>query len=374
MAFLNHQMRKIFIVAGARPNFMKVAPLLRAFARMRHFCPLLVHTGQHYDFSMSDVFFHDLDIPKPDIFLGVGSGTHGRQTARILTAFEKTLIAERPALVVVVGDVNSAMACALAAAKLQIKIAHVEAGLRSFDRDMPEEINRIVTDRLSNLLFVSEESGLRNLKREGVAHGKIFHVGNVMIDSLANSLSVIRRSPILKRLGLTGKPYGVVTLHRPSNVDDAATLRRILRILEAACGQTTMVFPVHPRTRKKIQAHGLLARFAKLKKLMTTDPLGYTDFMRLVQASRFVLTDSGGIQEETTFLKVPCMTMRLNTERPSTVQIGSNVLVGNDRDLILDGIGRALSGDWKRSGIPRFWDGKAAVRIAKILEKSFSVY
>ncbi len=359
---------KIMLVAGARPNFIKIAPLLKALKQAPHVETILVHTGQHYDFQMSDVFFKDLAIPKPDVYLNVGSGTHAVQTGRILSAFENVLTKHRPDWVVVVGDVNSSMACALAAVKLQIKIAHVEAGLRSFDRGMPEEINRVVTDRLSDFLFVSEDSGLRNLKREGVARGKVFHVGNVMIDSLVSSLGAIRGSDILKRLGLAGKAYGVVTLHRPNNVDDAASLRETWRILRAVAQKTLIVFPVHPRTRARIDAHGLRGDFRKLKNLKMTDPLGYTDFLRLVQGARFVLTDSGGIQEETTFLQVPCLTMRVNTERPATIETGSNVLVGNDIGLILSGVRRALSGRWKKTGVPRLWDGKAAIRIAKVLK------
>ena len=359
---------KITLVAGARPNFMKIAPLLKALKKIPRVETMLVHTGQHYDFQMSDIFFKDLAIPKPDVYLNVGSGTHAVQAGRILSAFENVLTKHRPDWVVVVGDVNSAMACALAAVKLQIKIAHVEAGLRSFDRGMPEEINRVVTDRLSDLFFVSEDSGLRNLKREGVARGKVFHVGNVMIDSLVSNLGAIRGSGILERLGLTGKAYGVVTLHRPSNVDDAASLRETWRILKAVAQKTLIVFPVHPRTKACMDAHGLRGRFRKLKNLKMTDPLGYTDFLRLVRGARFALTDSGGIQEETTFLQVPCMTMRVNTERPATIETGSNVLVGNDIGLILSGVRRALSGRWKKTGVPRLWDGKAAVRIARVLK------
>ena len=366
-------MIKVAIVAGARPNFMKVAPILRALKKFPRLKTILVHTGQHYDFRMSEVFFKDLSIPRPDVTLNCGPGTHAEQTGKILEAFEKMLLKIKPRLVVVVGDVNSALAASLAAAKLGIRVAHVEAGLRSFDRDMPEEINRLVTDRLSDLLFVSEESGLRNLKREGVAQGKVFHAGNVMIDSLVSSLGAIRRSKVLVRLGLRAKSYGVVTLHRPSNVDNAASLKEIARILEAASKKCPILFPVHPRTLKKIEAHGLHSRFKKIGRLRCVEPLGYTDFMKLVQESCFVLTDSGGIQEETTYLKVPCMTMRHNTERPSTIEIGSNLLVGNDARHISKGITRALSGRWKRSGIPRFWDGKAALRIAAVLEKSLEL-
>ena len=288
---------------------MKVAPLLRALKKNGCFETTLVHTGQHYDFKMSEVFFKDLGIPRPGVYLNVGSGSHAEQTGRILTAFEGTLLKIKPRLVVVVGDVNSAAACALAAVKLGIRVAHVEAGLRSFDRRMPEEINRIVTDRLSDTLFVSEESGLKNLKNEGVAQSKIFHVGNIMIDSLIASLPAIKRSPILRELGLRPVNYAVVTLHRPSNVDTAEALKKVQLILKDVCRQTTAVFPIHPRTQGRIIALGLDASFKKLKGLKLVSPMGYTDFLGLVRHASLVLTDSGGIQEEPTFLKIPCMAL-----------------------------------------------------------------
>ena len=361
--------RSIMVVAGARPNFVKVAPLLKAFGAIPHWRTLLVHTGQHYDLRMSSVFFKDLAIPDPDICLNVGSGSHASQTAKILKAFERCLLKERPALVVVVGDVNSTLACALAASKMHIPLAHVEAGLRSFDRAMPEEINRVVADRLSDYLFVTEKSGIRNLKKEGVDPKKIFFTGNVMINSLLTSLKAVERSQALKDLGLKAREYAVVTLHRPSNVDSKEALIRIGGILERLSRCTLMVFPIHPRTRQKIRRFGLEGRFDKTKNLLFSEPLGYVDFIRLVRDSLFVLTDSGGIQEEATVLRVPCLTMRDNTERPATVEEGTNELVGQNEKKILFSVRKIQAGRWKKSAVPRYWDGRAACRIAEILAK-----
>lgn len=322
-------------VAGARPDFVKIAPLLREFANHRNvFETCLVHTGQHYDFEMSGVFFQGLQIPEPDIHLNVGSHSHAVQTARIMIAFEKVLMKNRPDLVVVVGDVNSTVACALVASKLGVKVAHVEAGLRSFDRTMPEEINRVVTDSISDYLFVSEQSGIRNLKREGVPSEKVHFVGNVMIDSLLWSGPLVGRSNILDTLNLTEEGFGVVTLHRPANVDSNGTLSEVYDILRLVSEKIELVYPAHPRTRSMLERFGLLEKWEDLTNLRFIDPLGYLDFVRLMRDSRFLLTDSGGIQEETTALGIPCLTMRENTERPVTVTRGTNTLVGKDKGKI----------------------------------------
>ncbi len=357
---------KILVIAGARPNFMKVAPLMREFKRGRaRFSVKLVHTGQHYDFKMSDVFFRDLGIPKPDIYLGVGSGSHAVQTAKLMTAFEKVLIQEKPDWIVVVGDVNSTLACSLVASKMGVKVAHVEAGLRSLDRTMPEEINRIVTDSLSDALFVSEPSGLVNLKKEGVSASKIFFVGNVMIDTLLYQMPRINKSPILKKLILKPKEYAVLTLHRPSNVDARHTLLEIHKILKETSSKIKVVYAIHPRTRKMISAHGLDKQFNGLKNVLLVEPLGYIDFIKLVKHSRFALTDSGGIQEETTVLKVPCLTMRENTERPVTITEGTNMLVGRSHSTIVKYTHQILAGKFKHGKTPRLWDGKTAKRIVE---------
>lgn len=360
--------KKVMFVAGARPNFVKIAPLLREFANHRDvFETSLVHTGQHYDFKMSGVFFQGLQIPDPDIHLNVGSHSPAVQTAKIMIAFEKVLMKNKPDLVVVVGDVNSTLACALVATKLGVKLAHVEAGLRSFDRTMPEEINRVVTDSLSDYLFVSEESGLRNLKREGVSSEKIHFVGNVMIDSLIWAGPLVGRSNILDSLNLAEKGYGVVTLHRPSNVDSNGSLSEIYDILRTVSEKIELVYPLHPRTRIMLERYGLLEKFTTLNNLRLTDPLGYLDFVRLMKDSRFVLTDSGGIQEETTALGIPCLTMRGNTERPVTMTQGTNTLVGKDTRRIARCVATILRGNFKRGTVPGLWDGRASQRIAGII-------
>ncbi len=361
---------KILLIAGARPNFMKIAPLLREFSKhSSRFAVKLVHTGQHYDFKMSEIFFRDLGIPKPDIYLGVGSGSHALQTAKLMTSFEKVLINEKPEWIIVVGDVNSTLACSLVASKMGVKIAHVEAGLRSFDRSMPEEINRIVTDSLADALFVSEPSGLVNLKKEGIPASKIFFIGNVMIDTLIYQMPEIDKSQILEKLKLMPKEYAVLTLHRPSNVDARHTLIEIFNILKAASARIKVIYAIHPRTRKMISIHGLNARFQSLKNVMLIEPLGYTDFIKLIKHSRFALTDSGGIQEETTILKIPCLTMRENTERPVTTAKGTNVLVGRGNVKIVRYIHQILNGRFKRGKTPSLWDGKAAQRIIKLFDK-----
>lgn len=360
--------KKVLVIAGARPNFMKIAPLMREFNRNTDlFDILLVHTGQHYDFDMSEVFFKNLNIPKPDIYLDVGSGSHAVQTARIMTAFEKVIIEQKPDLVVVVGDVNSTLACSLVASKLGVEIAHVEAGLRSFDRSMPEEINRIVTDSISDHLFVSEERGMKNLKIEGVNSTKVHFVGNVMIDTLLSNVRTINKSNIIKKLQLVKKKYCVMTLHRPSNVDSDENLAEIYNILKAVSQSMKILYPLHPRTKKMIKTHNFLRKFEKLDNLIMVEPLGYIDFIKLVKESCFVLTDSGGIQEETTVLGVPCLTMRENTERPETISRGTNYLVGRDKSRIVRHIDNILKGKTKKGGIPKYWDGKTAERIVKIL-------
>ncbi len=360
--------KKIMIVAGARPNFMKIAPLMMAFDCFKKDLEIiLVHTGQHYDFQMSQVFFQDLGIPEPDIFLEVGSASHAEQTAKIMTAFEPVMVKHKPDVVVVVGDVNSTVGCALVASKLNCRVVHVEAGLRSFDRTMPEEINRMVTDCLADFLYVSEESGLQNLKKEGIPPSKIVFCGNVMIDTLIANRHVIARSAILQKLNLEPQSYAVVTLHRPSNVDSPEAMDEIYTILKSLNTKITLVYPVHPRTKVMMGNHGLLKKFEDLPKLLMVEPMGYCNFICLVKNSRFVLTDSGGIQEETTFLRIPCLTMRDNTERPSTIRIGTNQLVGRDQKSILKAVEQILKGKIKRGRIPPLWDGRAAQRIARHL-------
>jgi len=347
---------KIIVVAGARPNFMKIAPLMHEMQKHSNLDVFLVHTGQHYDKKMSDDFFTELNIPTPDINLGVGGGSHAEQTAKIMVEFEKVCISENPDLVVVVGDVNSTIACALVAKKLNIKVAHVEAGLRSFDFEMPEEINRVLTDRISDYLFVTEQSGIDNLHKEGYSVDKIFFVGNVMIDNLIDNLH--KKTNIVKDLELDN--YCLVTMHRPSNVDTKDKLLEILDIFDNVGCQ--IVWPIHPRTLKNLESFGLSDRIAKF---VILEPQGYLDFITLVSSAKFVLTDSGGIQEETTYLGIPCLTMRENTERPSTITLGTNQLVHNKEEIL-----NALKylGSHKHS-IPPLWDGHAAKRIVEIIEK-----
>ncbi len=360
-------------VAGARPNFMKVSPLLRAMKRRKDIQPLLVHTGQHYDDNMSGNFFRDLELPEPDINLGVGSGSQAWQTAEIMLRFEKVLLDLKPALVVVVGDVNSTLAGSLAASKLGVPVAHVEAGLRSFDRTMPEEINRVVTDQLSDYLFTTSGEANDNLEREGISKKKIFFVGNVMVDSLLANLERARQSDILSRLGLERSQYAVLTLHRAGNVDEEKTLGDILYGLSLLPPQLPIVFPAHPRTLKQITAFGLSELIARKTNFHLIEPLGYLDFLALMSQSRLVLTDSGGIQEETTVLGIPCLTLRDNTERPVTVSEGTNTLVGRDPHRIVDEAVKVLKGRGKAGRIPKLWDGQAAERIVTILEKEVLV-
>lgn len=357
---------KIITVAGARPNFIKIAPLNRAFKkRADKFNHLICHTGQHFDKNMSKIFFDELEMPEPDFNLGVGGGTHADQTARIMIEFEKIMNQEKPDLILVPGDVNSTLACSVVASKMGIPIGHVEAGLRSFDRSMPEEINRIVTDVLSDLLFVSEESGLVNLKNEGVADEKVHFVGNIMIDSLVHFLPSIEQSNILTKHQLTPSEYTLLTFHRPSNVDDKASLTNLVGMLNRLAGQTRLVFPVHPRTRKNLEEYGLLNELDQ--DILLLDPMGYMDFLALTQSSRLVITDSGGIQEETTFLGVQCITVRDSTERPVTVTEGTNQLIGIDLNKVEEAAEEVLAGKIKKGKIPKLWDGKTAERIVRIL-------
>ncbi len=411
--------KKWILVVGARPNFMKVAPLIRAIDRHNHaghssLVPIhhsLVHTGQHYDFNMSDAFFRDLALPKPDLHLGVGSGNHGEQTGKVLIEFEKVLLKEQPDLVIVVGDVNSTLACSLAAVKLHIPVAHVEAGLRSFDRKMPEEINRLLTDAISEYLFTPSPEGDENLAKEGIPQDKVFLVGDIMVDSLLFHLDQARKTHILARLGLKSmssdicgltafggaeggqgsealisdlRPYALVTLHRPANVDDKQVLGRIIRGLLEVSAHFPILFPVHPRTAKQINAFGMETSFifhstpdirpeeyldGKIlhRKIHCFQPLGYLDFLNLMAHAKVVLTDSGGIQEETTVLNIPCITLRDTTERPITLTEGTNVLVHNDPEKIVAEVKRVLAGDTRVSQCPFLWDGRTAERIVAIL-------
>lgn len=360
---------KILHVVGARPNFMKIAPVMAAVGRAGFAHQRLVHTGQHYDLSMSDVFFTDLGMPQPDIHLGVGSGSHAEQTARVLIEFEKVCLAERPDLVVVAGDVNSTMACAIDCAKLRIPCAHVEAGLRSFDLAMPEEVNRMVTDRLCEILLTPSPDADENLRREGTPAERIFRVGNVMIDTLLAHLPKARATDAPARLGVEPGNYAVLTLHRPSNVDEPGVLRGLLDALGEIQREVPIVFPVHPRTRKRIEEFGLAARAAGMAGLHLCEPLGYLEFLGLSSQSRLVLTDSGGLQEETTALGIPCLTIRENTERPITVAEGTNTLVGTDPARIVAEARSALAGKGKAGRTPALWDGKASERIAEVFRR-----
>jgi UDP-N-acetylglucosamine 2-epimerase (non-hydrolysing) len=352
---------KILHVVGARPNFMKVAPILAQLRKRAEVAQVLVHTGQHYDAKMSDVFFQDLGMPDPDVHLGVGSGSHAQQTAKVMVEIEPVLAREKPDVVVIAGDVNSTVAVALVASKMGLSIAHVEAGLRSRDWSMPEEINRVLTDRLSDLLFTPSRDGDENLRQEGIDPSRVHFVGNVMIDSLNAALPRARESRIHERLELRRKAYALATLHRPANVDDPAALSRLLSALSEVAAQLPVVFPIHPRTRSRLPA-GFEAAGLKL-----VEPLGYLDFLALTAEARLVMTDSGGIQEETTALGVPCLTMRENTERPVTVDVGTNQLVGTDPEKAVTAAREVLAGRARRGRIPELWDGRAAERVAEIL-------
>lgn len=378
---------KIVSVVGARPNFMKIAPIIEQLkiknkdlkAELKH---VLVHTGQHYDEEMSKSFFEDLNLPKPDINLGVGSASHAVQTAKIMIEFEKVCLRERPDLIIVVGDVNSTIACALVASKLGIKIAHIEAGLRSFDRAMPEEINRVLTDAISDYLFTTCEDANENLRKEGIPEEKIYFVGNVMIDTLLRYKERAKKSKILEKLGLNKdlqvRSYALLTLHRPSNVDNRETFINILKALKNVSKKIPIIFPAHPRTQRQIKSFGLEKYFNFVNiesnscvnienSINLLDPLSYLDFLNLMANAKFVLTDSGGIQEETTILNIPCLTLRENTERPVTLKEGTNTIVGSNPEKIISKSMDILNGKKKIGRIPKLWDGKAAERIINIL-------
>jgi UDP-N-acetylglucosamine 2-epimerase (non-hydrolysing) len=360
----------VALICGARPNFMKIAPLHRAIAADGRLRQEVVHTGQHHDFEMSQVFFRDLELPEPHAFLGTGSGSHAQQTARIMLAFEEYLLSAPPRMVVVVGDVDSTLACALSAAKCEVAVAHVEAGLRSFDRSMPEEINRIATDALSTVLYTTCDDGTNNLLREGIAQDSVCQVGNVMIDSLFRYRDAGAAEPSPLPDALRGVPYALVTLHRPSNVDRPEALANVVRIVEDASRRLPVVFPVHPRTRQSLERHGLLGRLAAAACLLPSQ--SYLSFLGLMLGARVVLTDSGGIQEETTALRVPCLTLRENTERPVTVELGTNRVVGLDRERVAAALGRVLNGERRPGADVPGWDGHAAERIAADLARRLS--
>jgi UDP-N-acetylglucosamine 2-epimerase (non-hydrolysing) len=375
-------MLKVINIVGARPNFMKMAPIIRMMnqhpTKIRH---LLVHTGQHYDQKMSKAFFDDLGMPKPDIDLGVGSGSHAEQTAKIMIEFEKVCLREKPDLVVVVGDVNSTMACTITAKKMLIKVAHVEAGLRSRDMTMPEEVNRLCTDVLCDFLFTTDHFANENLLTEGVPKEKIHFVGNVMIDTLLSHMVQARKMRTYDKLGLTPGKYAVTTIHRPSNVDDPLVFTGILEALQQIAKDVPLVFPMHPRTKKMLQIFHLDDFVLPIEQangrlgcgVWGIEPLGYLDFLNLNMNARFVLTDSGGLQEETTVLGIPCVTIRNNTERPITCEVGTNSVVGNKSTSILEAVRKIQSGDWQKGGVPEKWDGNAAERIIQVILRSFNI-
>jgi UDP-N-acetylglucosamine 2-epimerase (non-hydrolysing) len=367
---------RIVNVVGARPNFMKIAPLMAEYKTYPSIKPLLVHTGQHYDQKMSQLFFDQLDIPRPDIHLEVGSASHAVQTAEIMKRFEPVVLEHMPDVVLVVGDVNSTVACALVAVKMGIKVAHVEAGLRSFDHQMPEEINRVLTDAIADYLFVTEPSALKNLKQEGIPDEKVFFVGNVMIDTLMRNLKKAERSTILEDLGLNGREYAIVTLHRPANVDHSIVLGRLLSVFEEIGRDLPVIFPAHPRTRRNAAEFGFAGQTIKRDPsrrsccdsgVWLMDPIGYPDFLKLMESAKIVLTDSGGIQEETTILKVPCLTLRDNTERPITFTVGTNAVVGTNPECILEAFKRVMTSTSIECETPELWDGHAAERIVEVL-------
>ena len=360
----------VILVVGARPNFMKAAPVYKAFKNNYPDVNVKIcHTGQHYDSKMSDVFFRDLGMPEPEFYLGVGSGSHAVQTANIMIEFEKVCIAEQPNVVLVAGDVNSTIACGLVASKLHIKLGHIESGLRSFDRKMPEEINRILTDCISDYLFVTEHSGLENLKNEGIPQEKVFFTGNCMIDSLIDFLPKTEVTNIKQRLGIEGK-YLLLTFHRPSNVDDKDFYDGLKELVNKYSGDFKLVFPIHPRTRKNLESFGV--KIADYHNLILTEPLGYIDFLSLIKDSFCVITDSGGIQEETTYLGVPCITVRESTERPVTVEVGTNYLAGVNFNSVFSIFEEIIKGNTKKGKIPELWDGKAGARVAKYLVENYT--
>lgn len=361
-------MKKVLSVVGARPNFMKVAPIHRAFQtysdKIEH---LIIHTGQHYDAAMSDAFFQDLDMPQPAVFLGIGSGSHAAQTAKVMVEFERVCEELKPDFIIVVGDVNSTIGCSLVSVKMGIPTAHVEAGLRSFDRAMPEEINRIATDSICDYWFVTEQSGLDELNKQGAPSDNVFLVGNTMIDSLHYALPKAKESTILTTLGLKQKEYALITMHRPSNVDEPKQLSDLLNMLAELTEKRDVVFPVHPRTRKNISTFGLSEIVESHPRLHLIEPQGYISFLSLMMNADFVMTDSGGIQEETTALGVPCLTIRTTTERPVTTTLGTNILIQPEPNAIRKALSDIIESPRKQGQIPPLWDGKTSERIAKII-------
>ncbi|RKX67590.1 UDP-N-acetylglucosamine 2-epimerase (non-hydrolyzing) [candidate division TA06 bacterium] len=359
-------MKKIFIIVGARPNFIKVAPLMRILKGNEHFETILVHSGQHYDYFMSKVFFEELDISEPDYYLNVGSGSQGYQTAEIIKSTEELLERERPDLIIVVGDVNTTMASTIAASKLYIKTAHIEAGLRSYDRTMPEEINRIITDSLSDLLFTHSRGANVNLEKEGIDKDKIFFVGNIMIDTIVNNLDRIKNREKYKELGLERGNFILLTMHRPSNVDVKETFMSIVDALDDIGKRIPIVFPIHPRTDKMAKQFGI--DLNEISNMKIIEPISYIDLLSMENDAKCIITDSGGIQEESTFLNIPCFTIRENTERPITAEVGSNTIVGTDKNAIVDNVMRCLDGECKYGEIPELWDGQTAKRIVEVIE------
>jgi len=359
--------KKIICVAAARPNFMKIAPLLDEFKKHKEFKPILVHTGQHYDYNMSGSFFKELNIQKPNYNLGIKAGPHGEQTGKTMIEFEKVCLKEKPQLVIVVGDVNATIACALVASKLHILIAHIEAGLRSFDKNMPEETNRILTDHISDYLFATCEDGKKNLLKEGIDKKKIFFVGNIMIDTLLKQQTKSKKSKILKNLNIKPKEYALLTLHRPSSVDNKKILKTLLETFHIIQKKIKIIYPIHPRTKKRIKEFGFEKYLKQMENFITIPPLGYLDMICLLNNAKFLLTDSGGLQEESTTLKISCLTLRKNTERPITVDIGTNIIVGINKNKIIKETNKILSCKNKKSKVPFLWNGHAAQRIIKIL-------
>lgn len=361
---------KIYVIGGARPNFIKILPLINQL-KLNNFEFKLIHTGQHYDYNMSKVFFEDLGIPDPDVYLNVGSGTHAVQTAKIMVSFEKVIFKERPILAIVFGDVNSTVACALVAKKLFINVAHVEAGLRSFDKTMPEEINRLLTDQMSDLLFTTEKSADINLKREGIHPDKMYFVGNIMIDTLIANLKNIKNLNSYRNYNLSKGSYALVTIHRPSNVDVINNLSKVVEILNYVGEKIKIIFPIHPRTIKNLKKFNFLNKIKK-ENILLIEPIGYLEFLNLMINAKLILTDSGGIQEEASFLKIPVLTLRKNTERPITIEKGTNTLIGNDFNKLKMYLDQILLNSYKKGKDIEKWDGKTSQRIVNILkEKGF---
>ena len=365
---------KIACIVGARPNFMKIAPILRAMKQHENLDPVLIHTGQHYDKYLSDIFFEELGIDPPDIALGIGSGTHAKQTADVMVAMEEVLLKARDNdqafdRLMVVGDVNSTAAATIAAVKLHIPVAHVEAGLRSLDRRMPEEINRIITDSICDMLFVSEPVGIENLKKEGHPDDQMYLVGNVMIDTLMTQVERAKQTGMTDKAGVTPGQYGVITLHRPSNVDHADVLAGLIDVIREISIEMPFVFPIHPRTKARLDSFGLFERLNGSNNVTCLDPIGYLDFLNLTSQAKVICTDSGGLQEESTALLVPCLTLRENTERPITCTEGTSTLIGNDAEKLKQHLREVIDGTYKTGSCPKLWDGKAAERIASILSQ-----